>query len=150
MDNDEQLTDEQKLKEARRQRREARRQRKAAIAKAKAEQRERDEDLLDELEQKYGDEEVRPVWSDGGLVVIKRPRKASIDRWKELIARDGKPDARAARRRMAAETLALQCLLHPSKAEYEQLVERWPGIPTLVAAECLDFAQLTYEEEAEK
>jgi hypothetical protein len=135
------LTEEQK---------EARRLRKEALKKAKEAQKENDLEILDGLEQQYGDDEVRPVWSEGGLVVIGRPKPAQINRWQEMVSRDGKPDARATRRRTAAATLAKQCLIYPDKGEYDELVERWPGIPSLVAAECLDFAQLSYEEEAEK
>ncbi len=137
-------------KEERRLRREAYEAQKEAAEAAKTEQRELDEDTFYQLVDKHGYGEVKAVWSDGGLVVIGRPKKAAISRWQEMISRGGKEDARATRRRMAAETLALQCLVYPTKGEYEELVERWPGIPTLVAAACLDFAQISYEEEAEK
>lgn len=153
MDEEKRQQDEEKRKaalEERRLRREARKKRKDALEREKAEQRERDLDLLDELEQEHGDDEVRPVWSDGPMVVIKRPKKPQIDRWREMVGRKTKADADAQRRREAADTLAKQVLLHPDKVAYNELVERWPGIPTLVAAEALAFAQMIYEEEAEK
>lgn len=124
--------------------------RKAALKAEKAAQRERDDERLNDLEIEHGDDEVRPVRSKSGLIVIGRPKKSAIDRYHEMIIRDGKPDAVATRKRQAAHQLARACLLYPEKADYDTMVERHAGIPTQVAAACLEFADFIYEEEGKE
>jgi hypothetical protein len=133
------------------QRLEAREARKAVLAAEKEEQKKRELLLLDDLEQEHGDDNVRPVWTVGGLVVIRCPKPPEMQRWREALwGTKNKQSENAASRANASMALAKACVIHPPREAYEALVKRYPGIPDLVAKHCVEFAGDTEEEEAGK
>lgn len=128
----------------------ARDARKAQIAKRKADQLEREMVILDQLEQQHGDDSVRRVDTLAGMVVIRKPTKPEVDRFQDSILRDGKPQQKAQRIRLATEQLARICVLYPEGERYAEYCEEYGGIPAVVGGECAKLANVVYEEEAEK
>lgn len=125
--------------------------RKAAAAKAREDQKQRDMLVLDGLEQEHGDDNVMPVWTAGGLVVLSRPTAGSMKRWREAMwAEKVKPAERSAIKAKAAGDLAKTCIRFPPADEYAALVDKYPGIPDAVGAEAVKFAGIVEDEEAGK
>ena len=56
-------------------------ERKARIEAEKEARHRRDLIKLNELELEHGDENVAPVWTKAGLVVLKRPTKSQVDEY---------------------------------------------------------------------
>lgn len=65
--------------------------------------------------------------------VVKPPTRAQWKRFKTEIQDPAK-------RASAIETLCLDCVVYPARAEFEQLLERAPGIASSLSEEIADIA----------
>lgn len=129
----------------------ARRKRKDEAARAKAKRRERDMLVLDDLEIEHGDDNVKPIYTTPGMVVVRRPTGSEAQQFQEEILKDAKTPARKAQAiRMATEKLARRCRLHPESDVYDEWVEGYGGIPANVGNVCAQLADIVIEDEAEK
>lgn len=128
----------------------AREARKAQLAATKAEQRKRDMLKLDELEQREGDDNVRPLWTPAGLVVLRRPTLAECQRFEEAVAQDGKRAEKAQRQVAAIAKLGRPCVIHPEASVLESWCEEFGGLPTQIGKAAAEFAAIVLEEEAGK
>ncbi len=128
----------------------ARAKRKAGLKKEQVRRDKLDLVTLDDLEQEHGDDNVRPVFTSAGMVVIRKPERAWVDAFQESYLRDGKEKIKAENRRKAAEKLARLCLIHPTPEVYAGWCDEYGGIPSNVGAEAAKFADVVLDEEREK
>jgi len=124
--------------------------RKAALKSAGEQRKQADMIKLDELEQEHGDDNVMPVWTSAGLVVIKRPKRIHATQFQQAVIKDGKPEGKAQRQVDALERLARQSLLYPDFETYDAMVTDYPGIASKVGGAAARFAELASEEEEGK
>jgi len=128
-------------------------ERDARKARLQAEREQRDrQDLvaLDALEREHGDENVKPIYTSAGMVVVRRPTKGEADQFQEAVIAEGKSAQKAQRIRRATEKLARRCLLHPELGAFDEWTERYPGIPANVGAAAAEFADIVLKEEEGK
>lgn len=97
------------------------------------------EQKLDELEQAHGPigRKICAVYApDGSLIVCKKPHAAN---YKKLMDREKLTIE-------ALNTLCKPCLLFPPAAEYDALVDEWPGIIGTLATQLTKLAGSHSEE----
>lgn len=90
---------------------------------------------LDKLKVEHGEVHLLKASSDEGefFVVVKRPTRPQYKRFKSL-ATDEK------RRVDAGEWLVLECLVHPSREDFQIALERHPGLGDSYAEDVLKIA----------
>lgn len=83
-------------------------------------------EALAEAEEAHGaiGDELASVETRGGVVIVKRPNALFYNKIGREIG--SKSDAKS---EDAAKRLIAHCLVHPPRAEYEALVERYPAVP---------------------
>ncbi|AKF06079.1 hypothetical protein [Sandaracinus amylolyticus] len=91
-------------------------------------------------EEKFGRDKIATIKTPLGVVIVKRPNHMHYRKF--IGAKDIGPDE--------AERLVLTCLVHPSRAAFEQIVEEYPAIPTIAATQVVDLAAGRQEELAGK
>jgi hypothetical protein len=103
--------------EAKRAERDATRAKLAEVEKAEREAKEAE--VLDRLECEHGpvNEKIRPVYTPGGLIVVKRAQSILVRRYMD----HGKADSES------WDKLVRPCVLYPEKAEFNRIVEDYPA-----------------------
>lgn len=98
------------------------------------ERRLKEAEALDKLEQEHGKvgRDIQIVESDVGAVIVKRPTMAVYRRFQDSGTTETKD----------LENLVRPCVLHPSKAEFDQMIERLPMLLRHAADACVVLAGL--------
>lgn len=96
------------------------------------------------LKAEHGDE-LRLVRAGGDAAVVRPPRRVEYKRFLDRSA-----DAKGAERREAIEQLGRACIVRPTGAELDTLVEKRAGLLTKAASVALEMAALGEEAEVEK
>jgi hypothetical protein len=81
-------------------------------------------------EEKLGAGKFAAIKTPLGVVIVKRPNHMHYRKF--IGAKEIGPDE--------AERLVLTCLVHPSRSAFEQIVEEYPAVPTIVASQIVDLA----------
>lgn len=124
--------------------------RKEGIAKARAEQYEKDLVEVDKLEVEYGDDRVSVLETSSfvsGLptvVVVKTPVEDYFKRYRHKVRkarrRDGAADTEAVG--AAADELAECCIIYPADRDlYARMKAEWPSIHDNVIAEAIRLGE---------
>jgi hypothetical protein len=94
-----------------------------------------DQKKIDELKAAHPGAKLHQLTPEGhdAVFVVKPPTRAQ---WKRF--RTESQDT--AKRATAIETLCLDCVVHPPRAEFEQLLERLPGMAASLAGEIAEIA----------
>lgn len=125
--------------------------RKAAAKAAKGEQHKTEMLKLAELEVDHGDDNIAPVWTSEGLVVIRTPTRAEMARWREAMwAEDSKASQRQQRKAGAGPALAEACVIYPDKGVYKAMCERRAGIADAVAGAAVKLGGVGEDDDAGK
>lgn len=102
-----------------------------------------DDAKLNELKAKHGELFELRAEQTGEVVVVKRPNEVL---WKRFRAQMMDPGKKA----FAPESLLLDCIVHPERAEVSAMLSRMPGLVEVFAAELatLGGATQTVEKKA--
>ena len=126
------------------------REREARIAaKAAAVAGKRDEDLgawLDLCEKRGDDDAIKVEVSGDRIVVIRKPTRAEVQRWREGINAEGR--GAAIRKASANVQLGKCCVLYPP--DYESICDQYAGVEDIVALAAVEAAGLVIEERTGK
>lgn len=87
--------------------------------------------------------ELHHLSSDEYDVVVKRPDRPSYKRFKSMMSDPQK-------RVDALEQLMRDCLVHPTRQEFDAMLDKRPALGDLFGARVLELAGLTAEAEAKK
>jgi hypothetical protein len=124
---------------------ERRAKRKDAIAKARAEQYEKDLIEVDKLEQELGDDKVRmlhtPSYSPGlpTVVLVKTPATSAFNRFRQMVR---KANQKTEMIGAAKDLLASTCVAYPpDDAIYKRMCEEWPSLHDVVGVEAIELGQ---------
>jgi hypothetical protein len=102
-----------------------------------------DEKLIEDLKAKHG-EVVHLVDQETGTeVVVRKPPRAAYKRFRSM-AFDPKKQADA------AESLMVDCIVHPSRDEWNTLLEQYPALAETFAPEVLKLAGASQSVDAKK
>lgn len=111
--------------------RQAREAEAAELARVEAAEREvADAKAILDAEEKLGRGKFATVPTPLGVVIVKRPNHMHYRKF--IGAKEIGPDD--------AERLVLTCLVHPSRAAFEQVAEEYPAVPMVAAGAVLDLA----------
>jgi hypothetical protein len=124
-------------------------ERKEAIAKARAEQYEKDLVEVDKLEVEYGDDRVSVLETSSfvsGLptvVVVKTPAEDYFKRYRHKARKARKQSGALDTEAMgaAADELAECCVLYPDKDTYARMKTEWPSFHDNVTAEAIRLGE---------
>ena len=99
-------------------------------------------DLLARLRSEHGDD-LHKLEASEVSIVARPPTNAEYRRFRAKTADERtRPDA--------LEELALSCLIHPSRAEFEKILQRKPALADVFGAKLLEIAGITGEADAKK
>jgi hypothetical protein len=89
--------------------------------------------LEDSLLAEHG--EVWKAEGKWGVAYFRPPLEAEYSRFVTTVSREG------ANLYQAQKALVLDCLVHPTRAEFSKVLSRYPGIASKVAADLVALAQ---------
>jgi len=123
--------------------------RKEGIAKARAEQYEKDLLEVDKLEVEYGDDRVGVLETSSfvaGLptvVVVKTPAEEYFKRYRQKVRRARKQNGNLDTEAMgaAADELAECCVVYPDKDTYARMKKEWPSFHDNVTKEAVRLGE---------
>jgi hypothetical protein len=79
-----------------------------------------------------------------GAIALRRPSRAAYKAFMAKVAKDQSKIADA------QEQLARDCVVHPSKQEFADTIEKFPALPALISAELIALAAGEEVERAKK
>lgn len=101
-----------------------------------------DESPIEALKREHG--EVYVISAAGCEIAVRMPTVHEFERFQDSIASDKKKGTRA------LAQLVRDCLVFPSREEYDAIVARRPGLPVSFGSEVVKIAGLVDEVEAKK
>lgn len=99
-------------------------------------------ELVPGLKQKHGDD-IHLVTAEEEQVIVRVPSQAEYQRFLDHAAEKAK-------RTRAHETLTRSCVVYPEAAEFDRLLERRPGIATVVGDKLTELAGAVEHVEVKK
>src|SRR5438105_12091413 len=102
-----------------------------------------DEKVVEELRIKHGEVVLLRDPETGSEVVARKPPRAAYKRFRSM-AFDPKKQADA------AEALMVDCVVHPSRDEWNALLEEYPALAETFAPEVLKLAGASQSVDAKK
>jgi hypothetical protein len=87
--------------------------------------------------------ELHLLSADGVDIVVKRPDRPSYKRFRAMVSDQAK-------RADAPETLVRDCIVYPTREEFNTLLESKPALGDVFGAKLLDLAGMTAEADAKK
>src|SRR5574343_463103 len=93
-----------------------------------AQRREEHAPKLLELKREHGPRNVRAVWEQGHVVVVKRPTSAQYNAYSDEATMGKMDQEHGQRMRAALERLARQCLVYPDEVAYRDLCKNFSGL----------------------
>jgi hypothetical protein len=116
--------------------------RKAPVDAAVLALRVADAKALDGAEEKYGEGSVAHYDTGEGIVVVRAPDPLRYRKYLGVVGRltQVNSDESNAKITDEAHSLVLAVLVHPSKARFDEIAEKFPGVPSMVAGLVSDLA----------
>lgn len=100
-----------------------------------------DQAIIDKLKSEHG--ECKLVKTNGLEIVVRRPRRGEYKRFMKGVSNDrDKADA--------VETLVLDCVVHPTRKEFDALLDTLPALCEELGEHVLELAGLSGKAQAEK
>lgn len=100
-----------------------------------------DQSLIDKLRSEH--EDCKLIKTNGLEIVVRRPRRGEYKRFMKAVSNErDKADA--------IETLVLDCVVHPPRAEFDKLLDKLPALCEELGEHVLELAGLSGKAQAEK
>jgi hypothetical protein len=100
-----------------------------------------DQSLIDKLRAEH--EDCKLIKTNGLEIVVKRPNRGEYKRFMKSVSSErDKADA--------IETLVLDCVVHPTRKEFDALLNKLPALCEELGEHVLELAGLSGKAQAEK
>lgn len=99
-----------------------------------------DEEALLKAEDEHG--AVATFETADGIVIVRCPEPVRYKKYQGIVGRLAQKNTDSSNAQLVdeAHSLCLQCLVHPAKPRFEQLAEKFPGMPMQLANKISELA----------
>lgn len=110
-----------------------------------------DKRALIAAEKEHGDR-LATFETPEGMIIVRQPSQMRFRKYQAVITRLSSKETDSANAQLLDESmkLVLECLVHPANTRFDQIVERYPGVPNLLAGRLVELANGGAKKAAEK